>query len=119
MTNCKPDLLLCGFPTMYARVAKVRMELVRNSEAYQAARKIPIGRKKERSNAFADSRAAYRLTDYDLQAYANKAASRSKWIAEKIDSNTQQKLATRAFKAVERILFGKAKDIRFKVESRL
>ncbi len=98
--------------------AKARMELVRNSEAYQAARKMPTGRKKERSNAFSKARETYRFTDYDLQAYANKAASRSKWIAEKIDSNTQQKLATRAFKAALAILFGKAKDIRFKVESR-
>lgn len=98
--------------------ARIRMELVRNSEAYQAARKMPTGQKKERSNAFIKARETYRFTDYDLQAYANSSASRSKWIAEKIDSNTQQKLATRAFKAVERILFGKAKDIRFKVESR-
>lgn len=98
--------------------AKARMELVRNSQAYQAAKKIPRGRKKERSDAFSKAREAYRFTDYGLQAYANKSASRSKWIAQKIDSNTQQKLATRAFKAVERILFGKAKDIRFKVESR-
>ncbi|MFB2982940.1 RNA-guided endonuclease TnpB family protein [Microseira sp. BLCC-F43] len=98
--------------------AKTRMELIRNSEAYQAARKMPTCLHKERSNAFNKVRETYRFTDYDLQAYANKAASRSKWIAEKIDSNTQQKLANRAFKAVERILFGKAKDIRFKVESR-
>ncbi|WP_414586021.1 RNA-guided endonuclease TnpB family protein [Scytonema sp. PCC 10023] len=98
--------------------AKTRMELVKNSEAYQAARKIPRDKKKERSEAFSKAREAYRFTDYDLQAYANRAAKDSKWIAEKIDSNTQQKLATRAFKAVERVLFGKAKDVRFKVDSR-
>jgi hypothetical protein len=98
--------------------AKTRMKLVKNSEAYQAARKIPRKRKKERSEAFNKAREAYRFTDYDLQAYANRAAKDSKWIADKVDSNTQQKLATRASKAVERVLFGKAKDVRFKVESR-
>ena len=98
--------------------AKTRMELVRNSEAYQAARKISRDRKKERAEAFSKASEAYRFTDYDLQAYANRAAKDSKWIAGKVDSNTQQKLATRAFKAVSRVLFGKAKDVRFKVQSR-
>ncbi len=100
------------------REAKARMELVRKSEAYQAAKKISRDRNKERSDAFKGAREAYRFNDYDFQAYANKAAKDSKWISDKVDSNTQQKLATRAFKAVERVLFGKAKDVRFKVESR-
>lgn len=59
--------------------AKTRMELVRNSEAYQAAKKIPRNQKKERAEAFNKARAAYRFTDYDLQAYANRAAKDSKW----------------------------------------
>jgi len=98
--------------------AKTRMELVRKSEAYQVARKIPRDRKKERSDAFNKAREAYRFTDFDLQSYANRAAKDSKWIAQNIDAQVQQKLATRAFQAVERVLFGKAKDVRFKVESR-
>ncbi len=100
------------------REAKTRMELVRKSEAYQVARKIPKDNKKERSAAFSKARDAYRFTDYDLQAYANRAAKDSKWIAQNIDAQTQQKLATRAFKAVERVLFGRAKDVRFKVQNR-
>jgi hypothetical protein len=98
--------------------AKMRMELIRNSEAYQEAKKVSRDKKKERSEAFNKAREAYRFTDYNLQSYANRAANNSKWIAEKLDSNTQQKLATRAFKAVERVLFGKAKDVRFKVSTR-
>lgn len=98
--------------------SKARMELVRKSEAYQIARKIPRDRKKERSEAFTKARETCRFTDYDLQAYANRAAKDSKWIAEKVDAQVQQKLATRAFKAVERVLFGKAKDVRFKDQSR-
>jgi hypothetical protein len=98
--------------------AKTRMDLVQKSEAYQIARKIPRDRKKERSEAFNKARVAYRFSDYDLQAYANRAAKDSKWIAQKIDYNTQQKIATRAFKAVERVLAGIAKDVRFKVPTR-
>ncbi|MBW4631714.1 MAG: transposase [Iphinoe sp. HA4291-MV1] len=98
--------------------SRTRMELVRNSGAYQTAKKISRTQKKERSDAFSKAREAYRFSDYDLQAYANRAAKDSKWIAQNIDAQVQQKLATRAFKAVERVLFGKAKDVRFKVESR-
>jgi putative transposase len=98
--------------------ARTRMELLRNSEAYQTAKGISRDNKKERSEAFSKPREQARFSDYDLQAYANRAAKDSKWIAQKIDAQVQQKLATRAFKAVERVLFGKAKDVRFKVESR-
>ena len=62
--------------------AKTRMELVRKSEAYQAAKKIPRDKKKERAEAFSKARETYRFTDYDLQAYANRAAKDSKWIAQ-------------------------------------
>ncbi len=98
--------------------SRARMELVRKSEAYQAAKKVSRDRKKERSDAFKLAREAYRFNDYDLQSYANRAAKDSKWIAQKIDAQVQQKLATRAFQAVERVLFGKAKDVRFKGKSR-
>ncbi|MEC4818900.1 MAG: transposase, partial [Scytonema sp. PMC 1069.18] len=56
--------------------------------------------------------------DYDLQAYATIVANSSQWIADKIDSNTQQTIAKRAFKASERVIFGRAKKVRFKVSSR-
>ncbi len=98
--------------------AMVRMELVRNSDAYSSAKKIPLDDKKQRSDAFSEARKAYRYSDYDVQAYASLVSSNSKWIAEKIDSNTQQKIATRAFKASEKVMFGQAKKVRFKVPTR-
>jgi putative transposase len=98
--------------------AMVRMELVRNSEAFQTAKKIPRTKKKERTEAFTVARQAYRYSDYDLQAYATIVANSSQWIADKIDSNTQQTIAKRAFKASERVIFGRAKKVRFKVSSR-
>lgn len=98
--------------------AMVRMELVGNSEAFKVAKKIPKSKKKERTEAFNAARQAYRYSDYNLQDYATIVGNSSKWIADKIDSNTQQTIAKRAFKASERVIFGRAKKVRFKVLSR-
>lgn len=95
----------------------IRLELVRNSEAFKQAKKIPRANKKERVEAFSTAHKAYRYSDYDIQAYASVVAKSSKWIANKIDSNTQQTIAKRAFKASERVMFGRARKVRFKVPS--
>lgn len=96
--------------------AVARMNLVRGSKVYEQAKKLPKG--KARNNAFSEARKHYRYSDYDLQSYANLIAKRSCWIAQKIDAQTQQKLATRAFNASEKVLLGRAKKVRFKVASR-
>lgn len=107
--------------------AMVRMELLRNSDAYKAAKKIPREQKSERNLAFGDARKQYRYSDYDIQAYATTVANKSKWIGKKVDSNTQQTLATRAFKASEKVIYGAAapryaiglaKKVRYKVPTR-
>ena len=98
--------------------AMTRMQLVRDSEAFKTAYKIYRTNKKERSEAFSAARQAYRYSDFDLQAYAITVANSSQWIADKVDSNTQQTIAKRAFLASERVIFGCAKKIRFKVPSR-
>lgn len=94
--------------------AKKRLFLVRNSELYQLAKAVPKTQKKELALAFQKAREAYRYSDYDLQAFANQTATASVWIKQHLDAHTIQKIATRAFKATERVLFGKAKRIRFK-----
>lgn len=98
--------------------AMKRLELVRNSELYKTARKISRTKKKERSEAFKKAREQYRYSEYDLHTFATITSKNSKWISEKIDSNTQQKLATRAFKASERVMLGVASGVRYKVLSR-
>jgi hypothetical protein len=75
-------------------------------------------KKRSEPGAFSKAREAYRYSDYELQAYATLVSNKSKWIAEKIDSNTQQTIASRAFKASEKVLFGLAKKVRYKVSSR-
>jgi hypothetical protein len=94
----------------------VRMNLVKNSKLYEDAKKQSKG--KRRSERFKAARQAYRYSEYDLHAYGTVVANKSKWIGQKIDSNTQQKLATRAFQASEKVLVGRAKKIRYKVPTR-
>ena len=98
--------------------AMARMNLVRSSEAFQQAKQINREARKKRSDAFHAARKAYRYSDYDIQAYATIVSNRSKWIAQLLDSNTQQVLATRAFRSSEKVMFGQAKKVRYKVPSR-
>jgi putative transposase len=94
----------------------VRMNLVRDSESFKAAKKMQKG--KARNDAFQSARKGYRYSEYDIQAYATLVANQSGWIAQKVDSNTQQTLAKRAFQASEKVMFGRAKSVRFKVPNR-
>lgn len=57
---------------------KNRLHLVRDSELYQQARLISKNDKKAKSTAFQKAREAYRFSDYDLQAFANKTSIASK-----------------------------------------
>lgn len=99
--------------------ALIRMELVRNSEPYKQAKKFNREKdKKHRKELYKTARERARFSDYELQSFANLTAKSSKWIADNLDAQSQQKLATRAFKAVERILFGMARQVRFKVPTR-
>ncbi|GEM_PF-2061494 len=55
--------------------AMVRMALVRQSAAYQTARKLPKG--KLRTEAFNTARTAYRYSEFALHSYAKLTADRS------------------------------------------
>jgi hypothetical protein len=98
--------------------SKKRLELVRNSEAYQEALISPKKDKRLRSERFKAARSAYRYSEYDLHEFAARTAKASKWIAQKIDAQAAQTIANRAFKASERILIGNAKKVRFKGKER-
>ncbi|MGK7897277.1 MAG: RNA-guided endonuclease TnpB family protein, partial [Xenococcus sp. (in: cyanobacteria)] len=84
--------------------AMVRMNLVKNSDAYKRAKKLPAG--KAKTSAFKEARSAYCYSEYELHSFATVTSKKSKWIAKSIDSNTQQKLATRAFNTSEKVLLG-------------
>jgi transposase len=91
-----------------------RLALLRQSRAYQAARKLPKGPRKARARnlAFREANAVVDFREYNLHAYA--AQFNHCWLGEHLDINTIQKLATRAFKAVQQHSFGRRGRPRFK-----
>jgi hypothetical protein len=97
--------------------AKRRFDLLRQSKAFQEALNMPKTLNKERTLNFKTLNTKFGFTEYDLHIYAKNI--RNSWIGNNIDSSTAQKLATRAFKAVQRIAFGQAKKVRFKGKNQL
>ncbi len=100
--------------------AVVRVQNVRNSEPYQEAKKIKVKTeddKKLKNELFSQAKKQARLSDFELQDFATLTAKNSKWMWEKLDSHTIQKIGTRAFKAVEKVLYSKARKVRFKLFS--
>jgi transposase len=93
-----------------------RLKLLKQSKLYQSAKKIKFN-KKERQKSFASANAAYGYNEYSLHAFAT--VIRQSWIGLHIDSNTAQKLATRAFNASQKVAFGVAKKVRFKGSNQL
>ena len=88
-----------------------RLRLMRESRVYQAARRL-LKKGKERTAAFKKIRDQFSFDEYSLHAYA--ATIKHGWIGDHIGINVAQKVATRAFKAVEKVAFGLAKRVRFK-----
>jgi len=87
-----------------------RLRLMRQSVAYQIARKLPKGR--ERTLAFAELRKEFGFDEYSLHAYAKQF--NHAWLGDHLDINTIQKLASRAFDAVRRYAYGAKGKPRFK-----
>ena len=87
-----------------------RLALLRQSRLYQAAK--AMHRSKARSLAFRDANAAVGFREYDLHAYAKQF--NHSWLGAHLDINMIQKLATRAFKAVQQYAFGRRGRPRFK-----
>jgi len=92
-----------------------RQKLVKQSKKYQEARSLKKG--KARTSAFKEANQAYGYSEYDLHSYCTTI--RNSWLSEHIDSNTAQKLATRAFNASAKVAFGQAKKVRFKGKNQL
>lgn len=79
--------------------------------AYLSA--IPLKPKDpQRAILFKQARTQWNFSDYAIQAYGTRI--RRGWIGDHIDAHTGQKIATRAYLAAERVLFGRAKRVRFK-----
>ena len=93
-----------------------RLDLIRQSRDFQEIQKLPKTvngeQNKERTDAFKQLNKKYQFTEYDIHHYA--AGIRNSWINEHIGSHIAQKIATRAFNAVQKKALGIAKTVRFK-----
>lgn len=95
-----------------------RLDLMREAKAYHAARKLPKGDQhtraaQARAQAFQSLNQRFGFREYDLHSWAGKHIQHA-WLGEHLDSNTVQKLATRAFKATQAYAFGQHGRPRFK-----
>jgi transposase len=92
-----------------------RLNLKRESKAYQKARRLPKKSKadqKARQEAFKKINESSGFREYDLHSWAKQFTET--WLNQHLDSLTVQKLASRAFKAVQDCGFGKKGKPRFK-----
>jgi transposase len=88
-----------------------RLGLMRESKQYRFARTLPKG--KPRNKAFKDIRERHQSQEYSLHAFAAETKNAC-WIGDHLDSNTVQKIASRAFDATEKYAYGKRGRPRFK-----
>ncbi len=105
----------CLYNTLLGE-ALIRLRMMRRDSQWQAARAMPRTHKQERNAAFARLRHTYGFSDYALQAFAKQA--NGSWMAEHLDMVTAQTLATRAYRAVNRVCLGQARRVRFKSRGR-
>jgi hypothetical protein len=93
-----------------------RLRRMRADPAWQTARAIPRTHTQERRAAFSALRERYGFSEYAFHALARKL--RVAWLAEHLDAVLAQTLASRAYRALNRVCLGKAKRVRFKSKSR-
>ncbi len=93
-----------------------RLRQMRADPAWQAARAIPRSRKQERQAAFSALRQQYGFSAYAFHALAREL--RVCWLADHLDAVLAQTLATRAYRALNRVCVGQARRVRFKSRGR-
>lgn len=105
----------CLYNALLGQAIK-RLKRMREDPRWQQARRIPRTQKQERSALFSQLREEYGFSEYALHTFATHA--RTGWIANHIDSNMAQKLATRAYQAANQVCLGQARKVRFKSRGR-
>ena len=93
-----------------------RLRQMRADPAWQAARAIPRTHAQERRAAFSALRERYGFSEYAFHELAKEL--RVSWLAEHLDAVLAQTLATRAYRALNRVCVGKARRVRFKSRGR-
>ncbi|GHO51374.1 AAA family ATPase [Ktedonospora formicarum] len=93
-----------------------RLRRMRADPAWQEARSISRAHKAQRAAAFSTLRTAHGFTEAALHQAVK--GLRVGWIAEHIDAVLAQTLASRAYRALNRVCLGKARRVRFKSRGR-
>ena len=93
---------------------KKNLDSARASDEWKAARQFPPG-SEQRKEAFREVRKKYHLSSAQAQRVA--ASHRQGHFEELTNSRILQQIAKRAWRAVERVMFGKAKRVRFRKRS--
>ncbi|GHO65913.1 hypothetical protein KSC_048050 [Ktedonobacter sp. SOSP1-52] len=93
-----------------------RLRRMRADPAWQEARAISPTFKTQRAAAFSTLRKAFGFTEAALHDAVK--ALRVGWIAEHLDAVLAQTLASRAYRALNRVCLGQAKRVRFKSRGR-
>ncbi|MBI4748755.1 MAG: transposase, partial [Acidobacteria bacterium] len=88
-----------------------RLKRARNSPEWEAARKMPKG-SEERKAAFAEVRKKYGLSVGEAQKIGQRLVEGH--FVKLTNSRIVQQVAKRAWRAIEKVMFGKAKRVRFK-----
>src|SRR5947209_7473273 len=81
-----------------------RLKRMRDDPRWQQARNLPTTQKQERNRLFFQLRQEYGFSEYALHEYATGA--NTAWLADHLDANTAQKLATRAYQAANHVCLG-------------
>jgi len=93
-----------------------RLRQMRADPAWQVARTIPRTHTQERRAAFSALRERYGFSEYAFHDLAKEL--RVSWLADHLDAVLAQTLATRAYRALNRVCVGKAHRVRFKSRGR-
>src|SRR5437660_11785880 len=93
-----------------------RLRQMRADPAWQAARAIPRTHTQERRAAFSALRQRYGFSEYAFHDQAREL--RVSWLADHLDAVLAQTLATRAYRALNRVCVSKAHRVRFKSRGR-
>src|SRR5215467_15717293 len=95
---------------------QTRLRRMRADPAWQAARAIPRTQKQERNAAFSTLREQYGFSEYAFHIMAREL--RVSFLADHLDAVLAQTLATRAYRALNRVCVGEARRVRFKSRGR-
>ena len=93
-----------------------RLRQMRADPAWQAARAIPRTYMQERRAAFTALRERHGFSEYAFHELAREL--RVSWLADHLDAVLAQTLATRAYRALNRVCVGNARRVRFKSRGR-